>query len=299
MDRRQAFDLAYLACAALFIFGLMQLASPRTAVRGNQLAAAAMGVIIAVTLWDSGAAQPGLDHRRRRGRRRDRRLLGAGREDDGDAADGRPVQRRRRRRSRPDRVQRVPHRRPGQHQPAHKRRRLDPVLGHRRLRQLRRLDGRLRQAAGADHRKPGDHAGPEVRQRRPLPGRARPRSVAVRGQPERGSAGGDDGAGAGAGRDHGDGDRRRRHAGRDLPAELVHRPGRGRHRLRAEQRRADHRRNPGGCVRHAADPDDGPGDEPLDRERGVRRVRHRRRGGGGGGRRPTARCGRPAPTTSP
>ncbi|MDX6494605.1 MAG: hypothetical protein QOE17_591, partial [Gaiellales bacterium] len=29
MDRRQAFDLAYLACAALFIFGLMQLASPR------------------------------------------------------------------------------------------------------------------------------------------------------------------------------------------------------------------------------------------------------------------------------
>ncbi len=55
MDRRQAFDLAYLACSALFIFGLMQLASPRTAVRGNQLAAAAMAVIIAVTLWDSGA----------------------------------------------------------------------------------------------------------------------------------------------------------------------------------------------------------------------------------------------------
>jgi H+-translocating NAD(P) transhydrogenase subunit beta len=55
MNRREAFDLAYLACAALFILGLMQLASPRTAVRGNQLAAAAMGVIIAVTLWDSGA----------------------------------------------------------------------------------------------------------------------------------------------------------------------------------------------------------------------------------------------------
>src|SRR5437016_11510892 len=55
MHRREAFDLAYLACAALFIFGLMQLASPRTAVRGNQLAAAAMGVIIAVTLWDSGS----------------------------------------------------------------------------------------------------------------------------------------------------------------------------------------------------------------------------------------------------
>ena len=55
MDRRQAFDLAYLACAALFIFGLKQLASPRTAVRGNQVAAAAMAVVIVVTLWDSGS----------------------------------------------------------------------------------------------------------------------------------------------------------------------------------------------------------------------------------------------------
>jgi NAD(P) transhydrogenase subunit beta len=38
----------------MFIYGLKQLASPRTAVRGNQLAAAAMIVVIAVTLWDSG-----------------------------------------------------------------------------------------------------------------------------------------------------------------------------------------------------------------------------------------------------
>ncbi|MGZ4431071.1 MAG: NAD(P)(+) transhydrogenase (Re/Si-specific) subunit beta [Gaiellales bacterium] len=55
MDRRQAFDLAYLVCASLFIYGLKQLASPRTAVRGNQVAAAAMGVVIALTLWDSGS----------------------------------------------------------------------------------------------------------------------------------------------------------------------------------------------------------------------------------------------------
>jgi H+-translocating NAD(P) transhydrogenase subunit beta len=55
MDRRNAFDLAYLACSALFIFGLKQLASPRTAVRGNQVAAAAMAVVIVVTLWDSGS----------------------------------------------------------------------------------------------------------------------------------------------------------------------------------------------------------------------------------------------------
>ncbi|HEX2588794.1 MAG TPA: NAD(P)(+) transhydrogenase (Re/Si-specific) subunit beta [Gaiellales bacterium] len=54
MHEREAFDLAYLACSAMFIYGLKQLASPRTAVRGNQLAAAAMIVVIAVTLWDSG-----------------------------------------------------------------------------------------------------------------------------------------------------------------------------------------------------------------------------------------------------
>jgi len=55
MDRRQAFDLAYLACSALFIYGLKQLSSPRTAVRGNQVAAIAMAVVILVTLWDSGS----------------------------------------------------------------------------------------------------------------------------------------------------------------------------------------------------------------------------------------------------
>ena len=54
MHEREAFDLAYLACSAMFIYGLKQLASPRTAVRGNQLAAAAMVVVIVVTLWDSG-----------------------------------------------------------------------------------------------------------------------------------------------------------------------------------------------------------------------------------------------------
>src|SRR5262249_13402596 len=54
MHEREAFDLAYLACAAMFIYGLKQLASPRTAVRGTQVAAAAMVVVIVVTLWDSG-----------------------------------------------------------------------------------------------------------------------------------------------------------------------------------------------------------------------------------------------------
>ncbi|MDX6552149.1 MAG: H+-translocating transhydrogenase subunit beta, partial [Gaiellales bacterium] len=55
MGKREAFDLAYLACAAAFILGLKQLSSPRTAVRGNQVAAVAMVVVIAVTLADSGS----------------------------------------------------------------------------------------------------------------------------------------------------------------------------------------------------------------------------------------------------
>ena len=40
-------------------------------------------------------------------------------------------------------------------------------------------------------------------------------------------------------------DRRGRHAGRDLAAQLVHRPGRRLDRLRARQQRADHRRRAG------------------------------------------------------
>jgi proton-translocating NAD(P)+ transhydrogenase subunit beta len=55
VNEREAFDLAYLACSAAFIFGLRQLSSPRTAVRGNQIAAVAMVVVITVTLWDSGS----------------------------------------------------------------------------------------------------------------------------------------------------------------------------------------------------------------------------------------------------
>ena len=90
-------------------------------------------------------------------------------------------------------------------------------------------------------------------------------------------------------------DRRRGHAGRDLAAERVHRPRRRRDRLRAARERADRERRARRRVRDAADADDGPGDEPLDRERPLRRVRP----GAGAGARPrrparTAPC---APTT--
>jgi NAD(P) transhydrogenase subunit beta len=55
MDKRQAVDLAYLVCAITFIIGLKRLSSPRTAVRGNQVAAVGMVLAIAVTLWDADA----------------------------------------------------------------------------------------------------------------------------------------------------------------------------------------------------------------------------------------------------
>src|SRR4051794_26612216 len=55
MDERQAYDLAYLLCAALFIIGLKRLASPATAPLGNRIAAAGMALAIAVTLLDSGS----------------------------------------------------------------------------------------------------------------------------------------------------------------------------------------------------------------------------------------------------
>jgi NAD(P) transhydrogenase subunit beta len=46
-------DLAYLVSAFLFVAGLKQLSSPATARRGNQMAAAAMLIAIAVTLVDT------------------------------------------------------------------------------------------------------------------------------------------------------------------------------------------------------------------------------------------------------
>jgi NAD(P) transhydrogenase subunit beta len=55
MDKRQAVDLAYLVCAITFIIGLKRLSSPRTAVRGNQVAAFGMVLAIGVTLWDADA----------------------------------------------------------------------------------------------------------------------------------------------------------------------------------------------------------------------------------------------------
>ena len=45
-------NLCYVAAAALFIFGLKQLGSPATAVRGNTLSSLGMFIAIAVTLFN-------------------------------------------------------------------------------------------------------------------------------------------------------------------------------------------------------------------------------------------------------
>ena len=81
-------------------------------------------------------------------------------------------------------------------------------------------------------------------------------------------------------------DRRRRHAGRDLAAERLHRARRLRDGVRPQQQRPHRRRCARRRVRHAPDAADGQGDEPVDQQRAVRRVRP---GAGRVGRRPCRR----------
>ena len=83
-------------------------------------------------------------------------------------------------------------------------------------------------------------------------------------------------------------DRRRRHAGRHLAAQLVHRLGGRDHRFRTLEHAADHLRRAGRRERHAADDSDGPRDESAAHQRAVRRVRRQRRNGGCDGQRRTA-----------
>ncbi len=87
-------------------------------------------------------------------------------------------------------------------------------------------------------------------------------------------------AGSGARCHHDAADRWRRHAGGHLALQRAHRPCGRLRRLRARQRRHDHRWHGGRLCRHAAHPAHGPRDEPLARQRavlGVRRIRVARR----------------------
>ena len=98
----------YIVSFSLFIYGLSGLTGPKTAVRGNRIAAVGMAIAVIATLLVPTSTTSVLDHPRRGDRHRGRRAGGAPGQDDPDAADGRAVQRRRRRRGRADRVGRVP-----------------------------------------------------------------------------------------------------------------------------------------------------------------------------------------------
>ena len=100
-------------------------------------------------------------------RRRLRCRRGAPGEDDRDAADGGAVQRRRRRRGRADRARRAAPHPPPAGPAEHRHRRRDRALRPDRRDLVRRLDGRVREAAGADQGPPDHVSGPEGRQPRP------------------------------------------------------------------------------------------------------------------------------------
>jgi len=53
-------DVCYIVAFSLFIYGLMQLRGPRTAVRGNATAAVGMAIAVAATLLTPGMGNWGL-----------------------------------------------------------------------------------------------------------------------------------------------------------------------------------------------------------------------------------------------
>ena len=111
---------------------------------------------------------------------------------------------------------------------------------------VRRGADRLGRALGDDGRRPADV------------GRHRARPARPAGRRPAGAAG-----------------RRRRRADRDLAAQRVHRPDRGRRRLRALQRAAPGGRHAGRLVRHVPDPADGAGHGPLGAQHPLRGAQGR------------------------
>ena len=225
---------------------------------------------------------------------------GAPGEDDGDAADGRAVQRRRRRRGVPDLVVRVP-----AHRRLHRRRDLHhdllAVRRDRRLGLLLGLEHRLRQAPG-NHPRAADQLRLGAADRQPRaadPRASRPASTSPRATTRKvifigllvcsallGNAvvlpiG-----------------------GADMPVVIsllnaftgLSAAATG---IALEQHRADRRRDDRRRLRHDPDEPDGDRDEPLDPGDRRRRLRRRRRGRGRRGRRAStrARCARRAPPT--
>ena len=264
--------LLYLVAIVCFIVALRFLSSPKHARKGNWVGGVGMVVAIATTLALDGISNWGLIvaggaiGSRRRGRRRTHG------EDDRDAADGGPVQRGRRRRGGARRARGVP-RRGG-------RSRLGESIVSTVLSALigsisfsgslvafAKLQELISRAADRVRR-------PEHRQRGDPPRRAAAPRRRARGRGRRPvGAHRADRARARLRRDVRAADRRRRHAGRDLAAERVHRSRGIGHGLRSRLDRADRRGNARRRIRHAAHAAHGEGDEPLRRQRALRRVR--------------------------
>ena len=282
MSRHDVITLLYIVAFSLFIVGLHMLRGPRTAVRGNQVAAVGMAIAIVATLIDQriddwGLIVVGL-------------VIGT--------AVGVPSARSVQMTAMPQMVALfngvgggavalisvVEYREAledGGMQPGARGPDPDPVRGDHRLDLLLGLDHRLPQAPGVAQARLPD----------PAPGQRRARRLRRRdrGRDRRRHRVG--GAVLAAAADlgparpvRGAADRRRRHAGRDLDPQRLHRPQRRGRRPRARQHRADRGRHARRRLRLDPHQADGRGDEPLDRQRLLQRPRGGRadrRGGRG------------------
>ena len=277
--------ILYLVAGVLFILSLRGLSSPASSRQGNLFGMIGMAIAVATTLASPsaggrrrlGAGDP--RHRHRRRHRRGDRAPGA---DDLDAGTGRGLPlagrhgrgagRRRRvlcaRSLRHRQARRHSRREPGRNVARRRHRRADlHRLGDRVPETVGAHERRADHPAGASHHQHRARAGAGVLHRRPRDVRQRARLLA------------DHHHRAGARRAHDHPDRRRRHAGRDLDAELLFRLGRGRHRLHARQFGADHHRRAGRLLRRDPVLHHVPRDEPFLHLGHPRRLRRRDRRG--------------------
>ena len=275
----------YIVAFSLFIFGIQQGTHPRTARRGNLIAAAGMLIAIAITLsldviGNGVLILVGILIGTAVGAVASRRVQMTA-----DAADGGALQRRRRRRRGADLVVGVPPRRQRGSQHRAPDPRPGPLLDRDRLGLLLGIEHRLRQAPGDPPEPPDPVSRAAHRQRAAAGGhpgrlhRARHRSrLALAGslhrRPDRRG---------GARQPLRAADRRRRHARGDLAAQRLHRSRGGRGGIRARQRRPDRRRHAGRLLGNHPHPRDEPGDEPLDRQPPLLGLRSRERVSGGEG----------------
>ncbi len=283
-------QLVYLICAVCFILALKGLSGPKTARAGNLLGAAAAVVACALPFFyleDLQHVAPmlaaiavgtvaGVL----------RRPAGA---DDPDAADGRALQRGRWRRGGAGGAARAQRDR-GRGSDVQPRR---DRLHHRRRRDLvRRVRGHVREAAGPDDLASGHLPGLPDRLRRLAGRRAgaeRPGGPRSHDRPRH-----RDRPGRAADRRAARAARRRgRRPDRDLAAQRLHRPQRGRERLRPGQHVAARRRHPGRRLRNLPDPADGQGDGPLGDQHPVRGAQGRLDPGWRRGLRPAGAHGDP------